>query len=65
MKKVKILLCAALLVLTATACHKSCTCYGYNGSVDEYTQVELDSLGYACTSLEDIDHGLTYSLCEW
>lgn len=65
MKKYKLLLLAALLSLGMAGCHKTCTCYAYNGGVDEFSQDELDSLGYSCTTIAKINYGLTYSLCEW
>lgn len=65
MKRYKIWLCAAVLALTATACHKTCTCTRMDGGVTEYTSAELDSLGYNCTTIENINYGLTYAQCEW
>lgn len=62
----KILITIALIAAFAcTSCHKTCRCYGFDGSVDEYSREELADLGRSCTGMENINFGLTYSLCEF
>lgn len=59
---VAILACLAALCIS---CHKVCRCYAYSGTVDEYSQEELDRMGHSCSGMEDADYGLVYSICEW
>lgn len=67
MKKFKIIISVLVLsagILSLSSCERTCRCYHYNGSVDEYTPEELEELDYSCAQMKDIDLGLRYSLCE-
>lgn len=55
---------AFLAVLSFSSCMKTCRCYAYNGSVDEFDVDELSEQGYSCVQMENFDFGLKYSLCE-
>lgn len=62
----KLLIIVALLgTLCCTSCRKTCRCYGFDGSVDEYSREELSELGRTCSGMENINFGLTYSICEF
>ncbi len=60
-----ILIVVALLALCCTACHNTCTCYAFNGTVDEYSPEELDEYNRSCEDMEYYNMGLVYSYCEW
>ncbi|MCR4828789.1 MAG: hypothetical protein K5864_04925 [Bacteroidales bacterium] len=64
MKK-SLIVIALLTLLCCSACKKTCRCYRYDGSGEEFTKEELNEMGYSCAGLEDINLGLTYSICEW
>lgn len=64
MKKCLIVI-GVLALLCCTSCKKTCRCYRYDGSGAEFSKEELDEMGYSCTGLEQINMGLTYSICEW
>jgi len=58
-----------ILVLAAAAlffasCGKTCRCYRYDGNVDEFDMEEIKADSTTCIGKENINFGLTYSLCE-
>lgn len=64
MTKKHLVLASLLLLLATASCRKGCTCYAYNGDVVAYTEEEMESLGYDCHELEDINGGGLYSICD-
>lgn len=64
MKKYLPLLAILLLIACLNACQKTCRCYHYNGDIIEYDVEELQEQGLSCIDMENINLGLTYSLCE-
>ena len=64
MKKIA-LLRALIAALSLASCKRTCRCYHYNGTIREYTEADLDEMDLVCTSVGDINYGLTYSYCEW
>ncbi len=64
-RKSIILLCATLLALCCTACHKTCTCYTFTGEEVEFSPEELDEYNRSCQGMENFNMGLTYALCKW
>ncbi|MBR1549617.1 MAG: hypothetical protein IJ634_03180 [Bacteroidales bacterium] len=61
------ILVLALLCLTTTlsACHKTCTCIGYNGVADTYTAEEVDDRGVTCPDMVFFGGVQYYSVCSW
>ena len=55
--------CAAALM--CASCHKACRCFAYDGSMDTYSQDDLEHLGYTCRDMVSADYGLVYTHCEW
>lgn len=53
---------AALLLLMS--CGKTCRCYRYDGNYEEFDVDELKEQNKSCSSLEDVNYGMLYSLCE-
>ena len=64
MKKVLIFFATALLAVSVSSCRKTCTCHHYNGSIVEFSQDDLEAYGRSCADMININHGLTYGLCE-
>ena len=60
-----ILLVVALVALLATSCHKNCRCYGYDGTVTDYSKSEVDEHGGSCPNMVYLYNTRYYSLCEW
>lgn len=60
----RLLLCALLVMLLCASCRKTCRCYRYDGNTDEFDVAELDELNTSCSEMEELNYGLTYSLCE-
>ena len=54
----------ALVAVLLASCGKTCRCYRYDGNVDEFSMAEIDADSTTCVGKEQIDFGLTYSLCE-
>lgn len=63
----KALLAVAVLLasLACTACHKSCTCYSYDGSIREYTADEVEALSTTCDKMISQAGTRYYSYCTW
>ena len=65
MKTMKRLLFFSIMVLLLFAsCRKTCRCYRYDGNTDEYNVDELTENHTSCSEMEELNYGLTYSLCE-
>ena len=65
MKRKLILPAIALACLLLGACHKTCTCYGYDAVEYDFTPDEVDSLASSCANMvyrADIQY---YSYCTW
>lgn len=56
---------AALLLISS--CNKTCRCYGYDGSITDYTSEEISAEGTTCASKMYLDGLATrrYAYCEW
>ena len=65
MKKVAILLSAALLMGIVSSCTSRCHCYGLDGSHSYFTKEELKERNTTCTGMETVSSGLIYSICEY
>ena len=66
MKKAYILLAVAAVCLTLSACHKTCTCVGYDGMVHEFTPEEVsERAGGNCSYMSDFPVENRYSYCHW
>lgn len=57
----------AMLLLTCmvTACHKTCTCYNYDGSEREYTAEEVKEMASNCDNMVFQAGTRFYSYCTW
>ena len=64
MKRLFTLSSIALVACLFLSCGKTCRCYKYDGSIDEYDVDDLKKQERTCSDLEKEDMGLTYSLCE-
>lgn len=64
MKK-KALIIAASICLLSAACHKTCHCYGYDGSHHYFTPEEVDANNTPCSEMIYFDEIRLYSICEW
>lgn len=62
--KRKMFLCVLTIVLLFVSCGKTCRCYRYDGNVDEFDVDELKEQNKSCSSLEELNYGMIYSLCE-
>ncbi|MBR1516937.1 MAG: hypothetical protein IJ620_02175 [Bacteroidales bacterium] len=60
-----VILLFALVALCATACQKTCRCYGYDGTATDYSRDEVEELGGSCSGLIYMYNSRYYSLCEW
>lgn len=65
MRKTAIMTLAFLGCLLAAGCHKTCHCYGYDGSHTYYTTEEVESSGSTCANMAYFDGRPFYTLCEW
>jgi hypothetical protein len=65
MKK-KLIPYAIGLLLLCSACHKNCSCLGYDLQVHTYTSSEVDThTGGNCANMRDFPLPNTYSVCNW
>ena len=64
MKTKRLLMLLSLVAFMCVSCGKTCRCYRYDGNVDEFDIENLENQGTSCEAQEDINFGLTYSLCE-
>lgn len=62
--KIRILALGLMAMLLASSCGKTCRCYAYDGSVDEFDISELEANDEVCEDKENINFGLKYSICE-
>ena len=53
------------VALFATSCHKKCRCYGYDGTVNDYSKDEVDDNGGSCPNMIYMYNTRYYSICEW
>ncbi len=66
MKKTILLTLAAAVCLTLGACHKTCTCLGYDGLEHSFTPDEVDSrTGGDCSKMRNFPFYDHYSVCSW
>lgn len=64
-KKAALLAMVAIASVAMANCHKYCVCTRYTSQSDTFTLDELESMGYNCSSIEDIDGHDTYSVCRY
>lgn len=64
MKRPVILLFIVFAAFSLVSCGKTCRCYKYDGSIEEFDVDDLKKQERQCADLEQEDMGLTYSLCE-
>ena len=60
----KLLIILSVVTVLCTSCGKTCRCYKYDGSIEEFDVNDLKKQERQCADLEQEDMGLTYSLCE-
>lgn len=63
-KKIFVIALFALVAFSFSSCRKTCRCWTYYGTVDEFDVNELKEQGTSCLQMENFDFGLKYSLCE-
>ncbi|MBQ0015653.1 MAG: hypothetical protein KBT04_01550 [Bacteroidales bacterium] len=59
------LLIIVVTLLACTSCHKNCRCYGFDGTVTDFTRDEVNDGGGSCPSMIAQYDMRYYSLCEW
>ena len=68
MRKTAIMMLALWGCLLTAGCHKTCHCYGYDGSHTYYTTEEVEAEGTTCANMAYTfysDGRNFYTLCEW
>ena len=64
MKKLLLFASVAISVLAAS-CHKTCHCYGYDGTHHYFTPEEVEAQEQPCSEMIYFDYNRLYSICEW
>ena len=65
MRKRALLTIAVVASLTLASCHKTCSCYRYDGVIISYTSDEVSERGGSCSDLRYQSNTTLYSYCEW
>lgn len=53
-----------LAVVLMSSCKRTCTCYHFTGTVEHFSEEDLERYGYSCANMIYFNNGTSYSSCE-